>query len=661
VQNNFKELRDEQLEYKCKLKNFKSVLLEIENSQYSNIKERFVNSKLVEEVDGMIIKLNDSNLSISVIAEVSNGKSTFLNSLIFRENILDSGAGAVTARIFQIGYGDNYSIKTSNQEKNYTDIKELQSAVKQLNQDTREKVDSDNSSNNDLKEVEIKLPHESLKDGIIVYDTPGFGALDEEIVFPLIEKAINKSDAVIMLLDISQGLKKGEDTFIKTTLKSIDPKKRFIVFNKYDAVVNEDQKILMSENEINEQLQKVTNDTLNNLVEISDIQKDEIDYSLLSSQKALVGYIRKNDKALEESKFKEFEDKFWKKIIENKEEIFKDRIKNSITKINNSEDILKKLYKDTESQINQLDNLVSSMIEKNAEFSVFAKQSVNALNEEIIKFQNNKSNSINIDTLLDKIGEVVNKAIFDSLEEINWWDKTKVWNLKSVYLDKIENALEDSEDLITEVINDYINNIHKNLFSAQEDINIIISDINRKLENYYSDLNIEPLKEINILTKNASGVIDINLASDFSEHISIDKETFSIIGGIIAEIIATRFAMMIPGIGLIISGVVFAVMKFYKSKNNPNEELALKVTEEIKINLKKGLSDKLEPYKAQTNQIKNAMTSTIFDGKAKLDYIKNSLEDPLSKQKEIEELNNILKEIEIYDKKINKIKDDKCL
>ncbi|RLA69662.1 MAG: hypothetical protein DRG30_09960, partial [Epsilonproteobacteria bacterium] len=237
----FQKLKEEQFSYLEDVRKFEALVGLMNRSGIDLLEKSLATSSYLVEADGLAKQLQNPNISLSVVAEVANGKSTFLNALIFKDQVLHSGAGAVTARLFKVDYGEKYTLTIDNRTTNYRNIESLKKSAEKLNEETRRKMDTEKKvSENDVKEVHITLPHQALKEGITIYDTPGFGSLDELLVIPLITEAVAKSDAVIMLLDIAQGFKKGEDKFVRDVLKSIPADKRFIVFNKIDGVISED-------------------------------------------------------------------------------------------------------------------------------------------------------------------------------------------------------------------------------------------------------------------------------------------------------------------------------------------------------------------------------------------------------------------------------------
>ena len=518
-------------------------------------------------------------------------------------------------------------------------------------------MDNNKISSSEVFEVNVNLPHPSLKEGITIYDTPGFGSLDESIVYPLIQTAVAKSDAVIMLIDISQGLKRGEDRFVKDVLKSIPPNKRFVVFNKLDAVINDDIRVLMSEEEIANQLKKVEKDTLKALSEISGIPENEIVFYMLSSSKALAGFMGSDDNRLKDSGFKEFEEDFWKRVIESKKEVFDDRIKNSRELIGRCKNRVEQVADGLKKNLDQLEKLKNALIEKRAEFSEFSKQSIESLDREIRSFTNDLSTIFDTEYIFNEITELMENTVYDSLDEISWLEKMKFWSLKDKYINRIETALKDMEGPIGSIVESYIKTIQNRLYQAQDDINKNINKTNENLASF-DDLGVEPLDRVDILKKQSDGEISLNMNSEFSEYISVDKEVYVMMAGGIAEVIAGRLPMLIPGVGIAIAAAIALLMKLYKSVNDPNKELAAKITQSIMDEFESGLSVQVDRIKSTSDEMRNAITTAMLTAKARIKMIQESFENPEEKQKEIDKISRELNETLVYIEEIKKLEEE---
>ncbi|WP_340690145.1 dynamin family protein [Hydrogenobacter thermophilus] len=90
-------------------------------------------NEYINRLEGVLKSLLDDKVRVSVIAEVSNGKSTFLNALIFRDKILEARIGETTARLYHISYGEKYAIKYKDSVKEFDNLEDIKNFIKEKN------------------------------------------------------------------------------------------------------------------------------------------------------------------------------------------------------------------------------------------------------------------------------------------------------------------------------------------------------------------------------------------------------------------------------------------------------------------------------------------------------------------------------------------------
>jgi len=192
------------------------------NSYLEKVQE--LNNETIYNYSEMISSLNQKEkIEILVAGELSNGKSTFLNTILKRE-ILPTGIGVTTGKLTYIQKGNNNFI-LSDSVKYDLDLtqkdEELQNFIETIME----------------KNIEGKI-YLFLKDfpsnDIIFVDTPGVNDINKERELLTYQYA-PFSDVVIFIADISKGLSSLEKNFfddIDSTMKD----KIFLLFNKIDAV-----------------------------------------------------------------------------------------------------------------------------------------------------------------------------------------------------------------------------------------------------------------------------------------------------------------------------------------------------------------------------------------------------------------------------------------
>lgn len=251
----------------------------------SHNNEKLKNVISLEEIKE---KLNKDTLTIGVIGQMKCGKSTFLNSFIFENDILPAATSPMTAALSVITYGEkehivaNFYTKDeweelkmhnnrnisdavdSNDESKIKAAKELVSKSSKLGSSLNNflgKTKEDNFNNlieyvgadgkyvSITKSVTIYYPKEYLKDVEIV-DTPGF---NDPIVSreERTKEFLKKADVVIMLLYAGRLFDSTDKDIIFKNVHQCGIGKVLIAINKYDMAYC-DPYHPMDENEIKE-------------------------------------------------------------------------------------------------------------------------------------------------------------------------------------------------------------------------------------------------------------------------------------------------------------------------------------------------------------------------------------------------------------------------
>jgi len=216
-------------------------------------------------------KLDKDTLTIGVIGQMKCGKSTFLNSFVFQDDILPAATTPMTAALSVITYGEKERIvaefytkdeweeqkmqasRNENDAANSLDeskikaAKELVSKAEKLGTSLNEYLGHTQEDNfNNLieyvgadgkfvsitKSVTIYYPHEYLK-GVEVVDTPGF---NDPIVSreERTKEFLKKADVVIMMLYAGRPFDATDRDIIFKNVRQCGIGKVLIGINKYD-------------------------------------------------------------------------------------------------------------------------------------------------------------------------------------------------------------------------------------------------------------------------------------------------------------------------------------------------------------------------------------------------------------------------------------------
>ncbi len=154
----------------------------------------------------------------------------------------------------------------------------------------------------------INYPHELLKNGLVVIDTPGLNALGTEP--ELTHKIIPGAHAVLFLTATDTGVTQSDMQIWNEFIRD-QAKHKLVVLNKIDVLWDD----LKSDFEIKREIEKQVEHTAHELM----IPKSQI--FTISAQKALLAKIRKDDPLLKRSGIELLENELSNQLTNSKQEI----------------------------------------------------------------------------------------------------------------------------------------------------------------------------------------------------------------------------------------------------------------------------------------------------------------------------------------------------
>lgn len=228
-------------------------------------------TKNVISLDEIKKKLEKDTLTIGVIGQMKCGKSTFLNSFVFKDNILPAATTPMTAALSVITYGEKERIvaefytkdewaeqkmqasRNEDEAENTLDATKIKAAKELVAKATSlgsslenylgqtqedcfsnliEYVGADGKFVSITKSVTIYYPHEYLK-GVEVVDTPGF---NDPIVSreERTKEFLKKADVVIMMLYAGRPFDATDRDIIFKNVRQCGIGKVLVGINKYD-------------------------------------------------------------------------------------------------------------------------------------------------------------------------------------------------------------------------------------------------------------------------------------------------------------------------------------------------------------------------------------------------------------------------------------------
>lgn len=254
----------------------------------------------------IIEKLDNDTLCIGVIGQMKCGKSTFLNSFVFEDDVLPAATTPMTAALSVITYGEKkrivaefYNSNEWNEQKmtasrnledeNLSDAEKAKiKAAKELVEKSSglivekylgktqedifenlvEYVGAEGKYVSITKSVKIYYPKEYLK-GVEIVDTPGF---NDPIVSreERTKEFLKKADVVLLMLYAGRPFDSTDRDILFKNVKSCGIGKVLIGINKYDIPYNngdtEDDIINYVSREIRKASQELGDDTINSIL-----------------------------------------------------------------------------------------------------------------------------------------------------------------------------------------------------------------------------------------------------------------------------------------------------------------------------------------------------------------------------------------------------------
>ena len=461
------------------------------------LKEKLLNlesndvKSLVRIIEDMETK---KNIDIVFTGTLSNGKSTLINSLI-GEDLLPVSMGATTSSLMFISKGDNRV------EYNDKVVELSKENLKIANQEA------------EIVNVYIQtFPFEN----VVFVDSPGI----DDIVESREEKSfkyVPNADAVVLVIDISQGMKKSEKEFFDDFILKTNKDKIFVVLNKLDMIMNEE--------DISIDIDKL---------KIEGVEKEN--QFALSAKYALKGVLKNDKELIEKSQIVPFKNHFSNYINTlDKYKVFKDRKQHLLKHIERlvnvvltqtAKDIKKtqeELKADREKLENEFKVLEAKKVKLEENLNKTIAELENCVNGALNEFSSKSQALISQNvTNKEELVAIFNSQITTLAKEIKP-NITKCFTNQNVDIDidisKIDDwvvviatTIDDKIGMIIEAISNipifkklkplkpmaeqFIRNIVDNMFDLEKRVNQNLEEIKQNLKNETSKLLEEEKKRV---------------------------------------------------------------------------------------------------------------------------------------------------------------------
>lgn len=506
-----------------------------------------------EDFDAILYKIANDKLVIGVIGQMKAGKSTFLNALIFKNEVLPAATTPMTASLSIITYGVEKKIEAefytsvewaelkqfslldaanyegdNNQKSKIKAAKEIiAKSVKIENElpillgskkvDAFEKlieyVGADGKYTAITKSVRIEYPLDYLK-GVEIVDTPGFNdpvASREERT----KEFLSRADVVVMLLYAGRAFDATDNDIIFNKVRSIGIGKLLIGVNKYDINYLNGETNEMQVSYVKEQLLKASEEHSSSSIASLVQEQDPL---LISANMALLSqldmakisgsedYSFHYNKLMEEFEISTQTQMYEKSLMP----AFEDAIRNIVT--NSKEEILikKPLNQIKQSGENQINKLNKEKLLVDNELVILKKPDADL--DDLLRTTKKAEKRINqkIEGLEIEFEEIV----LESVKKIN----IQIRDILLSYKHKCKEIVSSKRIVIR------FSGIENEIVDKLE---CLERDVQRVFERINPELNRQLTIAVNSLIRDIEEIIDKYLEDfDFDDYMKIFKRHF---------------------------------------------------------------------------------------------------------------------------------------
>ena len=217
--------------------------------------------KKIAELSKQLNDLKTSATTILVCGEFKRGKSTFINALIGR-NVCPTDVDICTSVVSIIKYG----IKEK-ATRIYGDFSNLKSEIVPFGSIEQYTVGTAEEIGNTIC-MEIELPLDELKKGLIIIDTPGVGGLDPRHAM-LTNYFLPRADVTLFMTDVNEPLTITELKFYKD---------KVLQYAKHSAII-----VNKADLKDKDSVEEIRKDTINKVAIYTQVDAESLDVISVSS------------------------------------------------------------------------------------------------------------------------------------------------------------------------------------------------------------------------------------------------------------------------------------------------------------------------------------------------------------------------------------------
>lgn len=300
---------------------YKSAVVELISclQKFSEFNTRLSLEKCNESINDAIARLKADTFNIAIVGEFNRGKSSLINALLGKKNVLPVSIKPTTASINKVIYGLKPYADILYKDGSSENI-DLSNGSDILKQYLTKLTDESSAKAEKIKEVLVYYPVDYCRNGVTIIDTPGLN--DDAAMTDITLSVLPTADVAIMVLMATAPYSQSENDFLENKILAGDIGKVLFVVNGIDQMHSEEEK------------QRII-DTIKHRIEIASLKKvkslygEESEKFLayknklgnirvfgISAKKAVKAKEEKNTLLLAESKLPDFEEALERFIVE---------------------------------------------------------------------------------------------------------------------------------------------------------------------------------------------------------------------------------------------------------------------------------------------------------------------------------------------------------
>lgn len=457
--------------------------------------EEFSLSNSACSIKDTISKVSDEHFEVAIVGEFKRGKSTLINALLGQE-ILPADVLPATATLNRVTYNENpyVQVEYKNGKSEKVSIEQLGNYVTKLTAEAEETAET-------VKEATVYYDTDFCKNHVDIIDTPGLN--DDEQMTNVTLSILPTIDAAVFVISANSPFSQFEKDFLESKMLTSDVGRIIFIVNCFGTFSPADEQRIVDtvRTRITKYVMEKAKKVMGEDSKEFEVYKRKIGVPKVIgvyAKKALDAKQQHDEKLLEESNFKEFENALETMLTKERGTITLQIMANKV--INAGTEVLSSITLRQNALAMEYDEFMEKYKSSTEEIEDLRRLK----RQEFVKI-NNAANQVfeNLMPILDNYWRTIEEAAMQVIDNFEMTqDDLKPNKLKTIHKklnDKIKETIENKAQLICEQI--------------QNEINIAISDEAQRLQDFEDEFfaavaRIQQLFAVSEKHKTNGGVAD---------------------------------------------------------------------------------------------------------------------------------------------------------